>query len=372
MNKTLTKILAFVGGLVVLGGAVLGGLQLWGSDSLKPSNWNKDEQAEQKDPPIYEEELSLGGVVGTESENGGIEVLSAVLPRSAYALNGISEQADGALFITAKVLPDNATDKSLTWSWGFKNPESEWANGKNLEDYVTFTLDDEVLYLTCLQPFGEQIIVTATSQADETKFGRITVDYEQRAENLKISFGNVKAGEDGNIHVDFMAGESGGKGGAVSVSYGKSSVYTLASNFTRKITVVGNPQFKIHQSYNGNGWVDHYATYYAIESGKSTENLIGKDVYFDFRFFDTFDYSEASYYGEQGAGSFGTSIRERVKNSYYFEDITEFRYSTGAVFMTVCATVESAHSTVSKNCDLILDSWKIPVDSVNLGGNIVI
>lgn len=55
-------------------------------------------------------------------------------------------------------------DASLQFAWdiAFVNPDSEWATGKTVTDYVTFErISAATVDLHCLQAFGEQIIVTA-------------------------------------------------------------------------------------------------------------------------------------------------------------------------------------------------------------------
>ena len=75
------------------------------------------------------------------------------------------------LTITATVSPDNSADNTgLDWSMAFKNPSSAWATGKTLSDYMTLTpsgadvAGSKTVSVKCLKPFGEQIVITATSQ----------------------------------------------------------------------------------------------------------------------------------------------------------------------------------------------------------------
>lgn len=41
--------------------------------------------------------------------------------------------------IIATISPNNAANKKVDWSAAFKNPESEWASGKTLSEYITVT-----------------------------------------------------------------------------------------------------------------------------------------------------------------------------------------------------------------------------------------
>lgn len=70
--------------------------------------------------------------------------------------------------LTATITPDHATKKDLNWSIAFKNPESAWAKGKNLSEYVTMTSDSSSATIKMIKRFSEQIIVRATA-TDYTK-----------------------------------------------------------------------------------------------------------------------------------------------------------------------------------------------------------
>lgn len=84
------------------------------------------------------------------------------------------------LTITATVSPDNSADNTgLDWSMAFKNPSSEWAAGKTLSDYMTLTpsgtdvAGSKTVSVKCLKPFGEQIVITATSQDNPAVSGKL-------------------------------------------------------------------------------------------------------------------------------------------------------------------------------------------------------
>ena len=70
--------------------------------------------------------------------------------------------------IIATITPNNAANKKVDWSAAFKNPESEWASGKTLSDYIgVMPAADGSLSatVTCKQPFtGEIVVVCVTRQ----------------------------------------------------------------------------------------------------------------------------------------------------------------------------------------------------------------
>ena len=47
--------------------------------------------------------------------------------------------AEEGVTVNATVKPETATNKQVDWAVSFVNPESEWATGKTVTDYVTVT-----------------------------------------------------------------------------------------------------------------------------------------------------------------------------------------------------------------------------------------
>ncbi|MBO5713935.1 MAG: hypothetical protein J6R83_00725 [Clostridia bacterium] len=97
------------------------------------------------------------------------------------------EEQDGIL-LNAIVTPDNVVDKTVDWTVAWSNPDTEWATGKTVTDYVTVTPTEDgslSAYVKCLQPFGTPIFVTVTSRVNAEKSATCQVDYMKRAESLK-------------------------------------------------------------------------------------------------------------------------------------------------------------------------------------------
>lgn len=123
-----------------------------------------------------------GTVINNAAENG-VRLMSEKISPSLYAANGVSETAESAYTITATVLPEDASNKNLTWELSFKNASSSWAKGKRVTDYVTVSSSGDtnnVAVLSCKKAFGEQILLKAISAADNTKSATVTVDYRQK------------------------------------------------------------------------------------------------------------------------------------------------------------------------------------------------
>lgn len=101
--------------------------------------------------------------------------------RNARAFTNASEY--DSVTIQATVKPDNATNKSVSWSVAFVNPASAWATGKNVTDYVTVTpqsVGSNIAIVECLKPFGEQIKITVTSESNRNAKAECTVDFAKR------------------------------------------------------------------------------------------------------------------------------------------------------------------------------------------------
>ena len=192
-----------------------------------------------------------GNVVVTPQEgNGGIRLMAEVQPE----ITGSGDDADyegATLTITATVSPDNSADNTgLDWSMAFKNPSSAWATGKTLSEYMTLTpsgtdvAGSKTVSVKCLKPFGEQVVITATSQDNPEVTASCTADFAQRIESATLNFGDLNVNLGGDTNVKWELNPNGtGVGGATSVTMEKSDVYTLAEDFTYTVTLTSNNGF---------------------------------------------------------------------------------------------------------------------------------
>ena len=192
-----------------------------------------------------------GNVVVTPQEgNGGIRLMAEFQPE----ITGSGDDADyegATLTITATVSPDNSADNTgLDWSMTFKNPSSAWATGKTLSDYMTLTpsgtdaAGSKTVSVKCLKPFGEQVVITATSQDNPEVTASCTADFAQRIESATLKFGDLNVSLGGDTNVKWELNPNGtGVGGATSVTSSKSDVYTLAEDFTYTVTLTSNNGF---------------------------------------------------------------------------------------------------------------------------------
>ena len=235
-------------------------------------------------PTLPEQAVTLpdyGGAVLGEVRENGIQMMKAAIPVEEYELYGISTQAEKAYTITATVKPDDATNKKVNWSLSFANAESAWAKGKNVSDYVTVSASgttNNVAVLTCMKAFGEQILLTATSDDDSAKSAVCTVDYAQKVTNATLSFGSLTLENKGTLSPKFqIAADKTGLGGkaAISCVY---DVYTIADTFTVSYEV----------DYADIGKVGAMKGSYSFESIDVLADMLedGEEIFFDTSFFE--------------------------------------------------------------------------------------
>lgn len=192
-----------------------------------------------------------GNVVVTPQEgNGGIRLMAEFQPEITGSGDATDYEGE-TLTITATVSPDNSADNTgLDWSMAFKNPSSAWATGETLSDYMTLTpsgtdaAGSKTVSVKCLKPFGEQVIITATSQDNPEVTATCTADFAQRIESATLKFGDLNVSLGGDTNVKWELNPNGtGVGGATSETSSKSDVYTLAEDFTYTVTLTSNNGF---------------------------------------------------------------------------------------------------------------------------------
>ena len=122
-----------------------------------------NEQSNEVNKPTQETILAGGMQVG-EVKSSGIKLMSAKIPTESLADYGVAAIAETAVTINATIEPIDAANHGVDWTVAWTNPTSTWANGKNVTSYVTLSGSGKSATVACLQPFGQQITVTATSQ----------------------------------------------------------------------------------------------------------------------------------------------------------------------------------------------------------------
>ncbi len=124
------------------------------------------------------------------TDGNGKDIANTTTPfpeRMVFAYTGdISTYASTAVMaettLKVTVVPSNATNQRMSWAVTFNNPSSSWATGKTATEYVKVIPSSDTLTakVQCLQAFGEQIVVTVTSQNNPQATARCKVDFVKR------------------------------------------------------------------------------------------------------------------------------------------------------------------------------------------------
>lgn len=122
-----------------------------------------------------------------DTEKDNISLASYALETADFAAYGISPQALEAKVITVDFEPANTTNKRIGWVCKWKDATSTWASGKNINDYVDFVPAADFgasATLAVKQPFGEPVVVTATSRANSALTSSSQFEYVARYSQL--------------------------------------------------------------------------------------------------------------------------------------------------------------------------------------------
>ena len=178
-----------------------------------------------------------GGAVIEEGEASGMKLMSMRIAPENYADYGISPMAETAYQLTATIMPENATNKAVDWTIAFVNAESEWATGKTVTDYVTVTPTADgalTANVECIKDFGEQVRVTVTSRDNTSVKANATVDYTQKLQSVKATFGSTVLSNGMTKSFDLDA--SGQAAEAWKFDY-TASDYTIADEYTTTVKI---------------------------------------------------------------------------------------------------------------------------------------
>lgn len=138
-----------------------------------------------------------GGAVIETQDAENVKLVLTKLSASEYADYSVSATAESAYTVTATVLPEDTSDKTLTLDFDWVDPDSDWASGKSVGEYFAVTKSsDSVWALSVNKAFGEQIGITVTTSnyvegdtSDENLAlkATCTVDYVKRVQSVYLS-----------------------------------------------------------------------------------------------------------------------------------------------------------------------------------------
>lgn len=311
MEKTVKRLIAGISALAVLSGAFMGG---WAFNEyvLKDNSVSMEQKENIADG-------SNGLVIG-ESQSNGISLMTTTLSSDEYAVNGVAETAESAATLTATIVPETATNQQVDWLINYQNAESEFATNNILSDCVTLTPSSDgalTATLACLKPFGEKIIVTCTSRDNSEIKATCTLDYSQKIESAALSFGDLAVNLGGTTEITYRINmdNENGPGGATTVSFTKSSVYTIEDNFTYDVYLASG------YSLSGASFQFSLDGYQIYTEWAYNTSLVNSSLYFDY-YHDINNWSRDDDDG-QGSVSFATIGVAGIET--YFSNITEGR-----------------------------------------------
>ena len=241
-------------------------MQLFAKGEYKPSEWfQQNEQSE----------TQSDNAVVSNGTNHGVHLVSEKISREMFAEYGISPQVETAYTLTATLSPSSADVRGVNWSVSWANAQSEWATDKTVEEYVSLSPSEDTSSCTvsCLQDFGEQIVVTATSQDNVNVKATCVVDYVQRIKEFIFKMPNISST-------------------TTSFTYSVvSSAYTIPADISvgvsDKMELTSVLRSKVSETSNAQSGYD-YMEYYSPSIYISGKSIVIRKNYYDY-------YDEAHY-----------------------------------------------------------------------------
>ena len=186
-----------------------------------------------------QESILAGGMQVGEMENHGVKLMSAKIEPTAYADYGIMPTAETAFTLSASISPEDAANHGVDWELSFDNPDSAWASGKDVNEYVSMSpsSDTKSNTISCLQPFGNAIIVTAKSQDNPDISAICRLEYSQKVTAATLNIGNIHVNLGGTTEVKYeVSSAANGPGGVIQANFTTNDVYTIAEEYTPTVT----------------------------------------------------------------------------------------------------------------------------------------
>ena len=146
------------------------------------NSWGKGKQEVVQPEEPDGSSAGANGAFITNGESHGIKLMSAEIPQSAYEANGVSELADTAFTLTARVEPLGATDYF------------EWTVSNNDDEAITIAVsaDRSSAVVTCNKAFSVQKVITVTSTVNASVKASCTVDYYKRLQSVSFEMPTIK------------------------------------------------------------------------------------------------------------------------------------------------------------------------------------
>lgn len=139
-------------------------------------------------------DMQTGGLTVSPKDSNGISLTALRMSATADMTETTTESgpvyAESSYIIEATVTPSDASNPELDWAApAWVNPNSEWASGKAVSDYVTIlpTGDgSKKAMVTCNQSFGEPITISCTSRENPNKTASATLNYKKQILDIAV------------------------------------------------------------------------------------------------------------------------------------------------------------------------------------------
>ena len=242
-SDSIKWIIAFVALILLAVSVVALGTQVFGEEGInKPTTVNA--------PETQTDEIPVDPLVP-------IELTEAILPVSTFnivnsdnmklmakAPASYAAKQTNTVELNATAYPVGSENGGFVWSAKWANPNSAFASGKNVYNYIGLEGDtgSSTQYVTALQPFGEQIIITVSTVFNPGAVATCTVDYTEKwadtqyLETYTDVFVQKNSIYDGSMNWSVNAIKTGTKqelidmyqnNDSIDFSYLKTDIYTM-------------------------------------------------------------------------------------------------------------------------------------------------
>ena len=237
MNKKILSIVLCA--ILALSCLVLASCTFFGDEEEEKDAVLINDEEENKEPNEDDTHQYYDNIADVSTLEGTplVSNMSYKMPTSSGMVFAVptaySRTAYDGITLTATVEPSYAAYKAVDWLVSFVDPDSTWATGKEVTDYITITPESDgslTAVVECKEAFAEQIIVTVVSRANPNAKDSCTIDYARRIEDMSIYIGDDIELKRGDNYVQFeTATGHTGKGGKITFDVDFTDVYTLDS-----------------------------------------------------------------------------------------------------------------------------------------------
>ena len=155
-----------------------------------------------------QEEMKDSGTFEVEDVTPTPGMRLNVVKTPTYNTDGTMGVTEDSYELTATVYPEDAADKTVTYTIAWSNPNSSWAKNKVVTDYVTIaqaSAGSLKATVTCKKAFSEPIIATVTSNDNSAAKASATLHYKKKILSYMVEqeFGYM---EQGKIYTNYGSG----------------------------------------------------------------------------------------------------------------------------------------------------------------------